>query len=1269
MIGYKNFSELLKDNIKNNARSITFITGKDREESISYNELYQNALKILGYFQSIGISYKDELVLQTKHNKDFLHIFIAAVLGGIRIVPIADGYSEEHRLKLFKIWGKLNNPTLICEANYIEKLKKVSKENNIDMGTIEDNFVDIKNIYLYEMNGKEVDVCQEDIVHIQFSSGSTGDPKGVIVTQSSLLANLEAMAEALKLDKTDSTACWMPLTHDMGLICHMLPIALNIDQYSIPTDLFVRNPVVLLETISKYRITFTQSPNFGLKYIMLFDNRGKIKECDISSLRIILNGAEPINYNLCQEFSVQMKKYKLKENVICPGYGLAEATLAVSIDTVDEAIKRVIVDRRYLNIGQKIVYLQQESEYSTIFVEEGYPVRYCEISIRDENGDELPENTVGIIYLKGINVTRGFYNDVEKTKETITEDGWLNTGDTGFIREDKVIIVGRIKDIVFVNGQNFYSHDIENVAQEIEGVEVGKIAITAAHNYDKQTEDIVAFIVSKSNVKNIIPLIQEVKAHLNRRLGIEINEFVTIKQMPKTTSGKVQRFMLGQQYSNGQFNTTIAEIRKLLNESQQVEEKKANFEGEELEEEIADIFREISGKKIEVEDNLFEVGVSSLVLTQAIEEINSKFNCNIQVTDAFIYPSIRKMCQFIKGDVKESKEELIKEVSYDEDIAIVGIGINLPGADDIDEYWENLIRCEDQVKEYNGQRKIDTVKMLRYLDNDTKNIEFIKAAYLDEIDCFDNKYFKITPNEAMAMPPTQRLFLQSCTKAIEDAGYNTKKIKGESIGVYVGYIGDSEGYKYQDILDSAGKTNTPTGRLAANIAGRVSFAFDLKGPSILVDCACSSSMMALHIACQGLRNGDCTAAIVGGVRLMLIPIKDDNQIGIESNDGKTRPFDAQSNGTGDGEGIVSIVIKPLAEAVKNNDHIYAVIKGTVSNQDGNSISISAPNLQAQEDLIVKGYKNSKINPRTIGYLEAHGTGTILGDPIEVQALNNAFQRFTLEKEFCSIGSVKANIGHLYAASGLASIVKCCLMLEHRKMVPLMNYTNPNPKINFKESPFWINTKVIEWKKQEYPRRCGISNFGFSGTNVHIILEEFKKQRQERKSYSYHVFAISANTIKSLEEMIKSMSKYIEIHSELSIEDICYTLGRRAGYSFRIAIMARNKEELIAQLNDKIQHGINEDNIGIQHVVYRGRGKEKSKNEMYEEDIVEINRVSDMLIEMIDEDQGDRERILRRLCELYRTGADVQWSKQYKEPYNIIHLPSYAFEKKRFWPSL
>ncbi|MCD8121442.1 MAG: condensation domain-containing protein [Clostridiales bacterium] len=424
------------------------------------------------------------------------------------------------------------------------------------------------------------------------------------------------------------------------------------------------------------------------------------------------------------------------------------------------------------------------------------------------------------------------------------------------------------------------------------------------------------------------------------------------------------------------------------------------------------------------------------------------------------------------------------------DIAIVSMAAVMPQANNLKEYWSNLFEGIDCIREFPVNRKKDIADYVRFLG---EKENYIKAGYLERIDQFDNRFFNLTPKEAMLMSPSQRIILETAYKAFTDAGYDRQKLNKSRTGVYVGYIGDNEGSVYRNMLENLTdefSSVAMSGNLSSIIAGRISYTFNLTGPCMLIDTACSSSLVALYTACRDIRNGLCDMALAGAVKLCMLPLDSKEKIGIESSDNKTRTFDEHADGTGIGEGCGAVVVKSLARAERDGDYIYAVIKGGYVNQDGASSGITAPNPAAQRDLYWGAWKDAGIDPETISYIEAHGTGTTLGDPIEIEGLTGAFKKYTDKTQFCAIGSVKTNIGHLYEAAGIASVIKTVLALNFGKIPKSLHFEMPNPQIDFIHSPFYVSGETSDWQKNGDTCVAGVSAFGFSGTNCHLILEEY-----------------------------------------------------------------------------------------------------------------------------------------------------------------------------------
>lgn len=633
----------------------------------------------------------------------------------------------------------------------------------------------------------------------------------------------------------------------------------------------------------------------------------------------------------------------------------------------------------------------------------------------------------------------------------------------------------------------------------------------------------------------------------------------------------------------------------------------------------------------------------------------------------------------VKANILNSKD-IVREKVEKKDIAIIGICARMPKADDVGSFWKNIIDNKDCIgpfperrREY-AERYLKYVNPLRYKALGTK--DYYDGAFLDEIDGFDYTLFNLSPKESELMDPNQRLFLEAAWGAIEDAGYGVERIKGTNTGVYAGY-GVNEIFNYKRFIydiEPSSIVNSMAGNVAPIIASRISYILDLKGPSMLIDTACSSSLVAVHLACQALKNGECDMAVAGAVKLYLAPLKFDAKAGIESSDGRARTFDDSSDGTGMGEGVAAVLLKPLHKAISDGDNIYAVIKGSAVNQDGNSIGITAPNAIAQEEMLIRAWKDAGIDPETITYIEAHGTGTSLGDPIEIDGLQRAFRRYTNRHQFCAIGSLKTNIGHLDTASGIAGFIKAVLTLKNEVIPASLHFEKPNHKINFESSPVYVNDKMTKWETNGFPRRCGVSAFGLSGTNCHVVLEEAPEIRHKAETceYGLNILTLSAKSENALKNLVREYSDFLDRNYPNDLRDICFTTNTgRGSYSHRLALVFKDEYELKSKLNMIKSSGFLQ--ILPEDVFYNEySATEKNRNSIKENiPAGKDKRIQDeKAVERINAFIGEgrlNASILCDICKLYVNGADIDWKELYSgEQRRKASLPLYPFERKRCW---
>ncbi|MGL4106800.1 SDR family NAD(P)-dependent oxidoreductase [Clostridium sp. LP20] len=631
------------------------------------------------------------------------------------------------------------------------------------------------------------------------------------------------------------------------------------------------------------------------------------------------------------------------------------------------------------------------------------------------------------------------------------------------------------------------------------------------------------------------------------------------------------------------------------------------------------------------------------------------------------------------------KEKFDIKTTSKKDIAIIGANGRFADANNLEEYWEILSSGKCCITTFPENRANE---IRNYMDEFKKmglskdEIDFIEGGFLTDIDKFDCDFFNISQREADLMDPNQRLFLQSTWNTIYDAGYSTSSLKGTKTGVYVGFSNDFfEDYKkYVQKVDPDSLGIATAGNIKSIIASRISYLLNFKGPSVMVDTACSSSLVAIHLACQAIRNGECEMAIAGGVKVILTPVKGSENwgIGIQSSDYRAKTFDSESDGTGLGEGVGTILLKPLYKAINDGDNIYAVIKGTAVNQDGNSAGLTTPNPRAQEEVIVQAWKDAKIDLGTVSYIEAHGTGTKLGDPIEINGIQRALRRYTNKKQFCAVGAVKTNIGHLDSAAGIAGVIKIILSIKKKKIPASLHFQYPNLKINFEDSPVYVNDKLSDWKREESPLRCGISSFGLSGTNCHIVIEEPEEITHKINKdiiNNLNILTISAKSKGSLIELSNNYYTYItELENEEQFTDILFTINvGRDHFNHRIAILFNSKEELLEKL-EVINNSNFIDSINDNKDMYYGKfkiighgSKDINNGEIDQSDKNLLDNECSKLVDELTNSKFKSEDLWKKICSLYIKGADVEWKSIYKEKDNIrISIPTYSFVKNRCW---
>ncbi len=623
-------------------RSIRFVEGDRDETVVPFSELWDRASALLAALQERGMQPGDELVVFTRSNESFVVAFWAAVLGGLVPVPVAVGISDEHRLKLFRILGQLARATLYTEPELHERLCGFAETAGrrellplLERGTVRE--VDLPR----SGAGRIHEPVPDDVAFIQYSSGSTSDPKGVCLTHRNLAANIRAIVEATGWSGDDTSLSWMPLTHDMGLIgYHLSVLAAGMNHAVMDTSLFVRRPLLWMIRAAELGATQLCSPNFGYKHFLRAFERKGLDGADLSAVKLILNGAEPISWELCEAFLGALAPHGLRRSAMFPVYGLAEATVAVSIPARGSEYSRIVVDRHSLAIGEPFIPAEPGAADAVSFVKVGSAVRDCRIRITDDADGSLSEGRVGHIQVQGANVTSGLYGDEAGTAGLFTADGWLRTGDCGVFVDGELVITGRAKDIIIVNGQNYYPHDIEEIIASVESLDLGKVVACGIGQGRSDSEELLVFVLWRQDLEAFRELAHKVRERTGMQAGLEVDHVIPVTRIPKTTSGKVQRAHLAAAYLDGEFDDVLARLTPAVSETAAGEDATVQ--------ELLAICNEFSkDRQIGPDDNLFEVGISSLTLTEIILAVDEKYPGKVDINDLFDYPTVRELARFL----------------------------------------------------------------------------------------------------------------------------------------------------------------------------------------------------------------------------------------------------------------------------------------------------------------------------------------------------------------------------------------------------------------------------------------------------------------------------------------------------------------------------------------------------------------------------------------------------------------------------------------------
>ncbi|HSG40296.1 MAG TPA: beta-ketoacyl synthase N-terminal-like domain-containing protein, partial [Thermoanaerobaculia bacterium] len=861
---------------------------------------------------------------------------------------------------------------------------------------------------------------------------------------------------------------WLPFFHDLGLFMGMLhPLSQGCLSVLMPPLAFAQRPLRWLEALSRYGGTTTGGPNFAYDLCVRRSSPEERAGLDLSAWNLALNGSEPVRAATLERFGAAFAPAGFRPEAFYASYGLAEASATVTGASTMAPPVLFSASRRAAGQGE-VVAAGRDEETAQLLVGCGPVIDDQTLRVVDP-GTRLacPPGRIGEIWVSGPSIAKGYWNRPEETASQLLarladtgEGPFLRTGDLGFVREDgELFLSGRLKDLLILRGVNHHPEDIEATVER--SVRGARPSCGAAFAVEDGGEERLALVweADAQGDGELERILWDLRQAVARVHEIEAWAIVLIapKALPKTSSGKIQRQLCREMFLAGRFQP-LASWRlpaAAAPDPEPAAPARAAVAPAAIRERLVAHFAHRLGvppEAIDPGETFDRFGLASVEAVDLVNGLAQWLGLPLPPTLAWSFPSIEALAAHLArltgwaGGAPAPAVEAAEPAG--EPIAIVGMGCRFPGAPGLEAFWNLLATGADAV----GEVPADRWDAAAFWSPDPAapgKMVSRQGGFLPGLDLFDAEFFGITPREAAHLDPRQRLLLESTWEALEDAGIAPRTLRGSRTGVFVATLADEYeslvGVEQIDAYMGPGTSDTV-------VANRLSYFFDLAGPSVTVNTACSGSLVAVHLACQSLRGGESALAIAGGVNVILLPKGNVffSKAGALSPTGRCRTFDSRADGIVRSDGAGVVVLKPLSRALADGDPIHAVIRGSAVNSDGRSSGIMAPSGRAQEALLREAYRRAGVAPARVQYVEAHGTGTRVGDPIEAQALGAVLGAGRPAERPCRLGSLKTNVGHMEAASGIGGILKVALSMRRRTLPPSLHFREPNPLIAFTE---------------------------------------------------------------------------------------------------------------------------------------------------------------------------------------------------------------------------
>ena len=1096
------------------------------EDHLTFRSLQEKVSKLASGLRGLGVVSESKVAVYVERSLDMVIGLLAIMRAGGTYIPLDPNYPEE-RLK----WVLEDSQPLVILTEDSLRHKINASDAQIYCLDRQQDLLLLDEAANRSYTLPTIKIFDQNAAYVIFTSGSTGRPKGVQVTHAGLLNFLLSMQKEPGLSPDDTLLAVTTISFDIAALEIYLPLITGAELVIAPREVAL-NAEALQALINLRGVTHMQSTPTAWR--LLLDTHWTPPD-DFT----VLCGGEALPVDLSQQLlALNITLWNL--------YGPTETTIWSAVRKIDQSTQN-------LTEGSEPV---------------GLPIRNTQIFALDDRLNCQPIGFAGELVIGGDGLARGYLNRPDLTADQYRPDPFsptpgariYRTGDLARARPDNTFeFLGRIDAQVKIRGYRIELGDIETSLRQVASLVE---AIVIAREDTPGDKRLVAYVLPQAGTSINE---QAIRSALKQRIPDYMvpSHIIALDHLPQTPNGKIDRKALPKPVIK--LESASKRSATDLQTSNQTETA------------VLEIWSEILGRdEIGLDENFFDIGGHSLLLTRVYEALKGQYGNQLSLITLFQFPTIRSLSSALSSlsaprDNHSPKNSF--QHSATQDIAVIGLSGRYPGSHNLNTFWDNLLEGRESIRFYT----IDELIAAGIDPAEAQSPNYVPAhGQLDGIEYFDAEFFGYTPLEAKIIDPQQRLFLETAWHTLEHAGY-AKHDPSLSIGVFAGC--SQNDYLINQILPHTESNTDVTAYQAILgndkdfISTRVSYTLNLTGPSLNIQTACSTSLVAVHAACRSILDGECDLAIAGGAGIRVPQISghtyEDGMI--TSPDGHCRAFDANAQGTVWGSGVGAVLLKRLDQAIADQDTIHAVIKATAINNDGAmKVGFTAPSVQGQTDVIRHAQTRAGISPDKISYIEAHGTGTALGDLIEIGALTNVFSEQPLPHSSCAIGSVKTNIGHLNSAAGIAGLTKTILAVKYGKIPPTLHFTAPNPKLNLQATPFYVSDKVIDWSSHHEPRIAGVSSFGIGGTNAHAIVAQAPAVKLPTTHDHARVLVLSAKSADSLEIMRQQLADHLRIQPDIEIADVAWTLAQgRKSFPHRLAFSCNSVKQAIEKLDGKV----------------------------------------------------------------------------------------------------